>query len=384
VVAITLEGVTVRYAGRAGGRVAALDGLSLDIASGELLVLAGPSGSGKTTVLRVIAGLEQPVRGAVRIDGRDVSRVAPGERDVALVSQFQSLFPHLTVEQNLRFALDLRNVPENETAQRVTAEARVLGLWSLLRRRPKTLSTGERQRAAIGRATTRRPAIYLFDEPLAGLDPAERDRVRRELQRLQHGLGVTTVYVTHDQRDAMALGDRVAVLDAGRLAQVAEPLMLYRNPRNLFVAQFFGSPPMGIVRGLLRDDGSTAWIDVGGAPLRLLPAQRTAVADSAAGDVLAVGLRTTAVHLGEEPQRWWSRSLDMVVTNIEPMGATTVVALTPSGTRAGTPDRMYATVAPTQQPARGERVRVTVDMRNSHVFDVRTGMRLFSSHSYTE
>ena len=383
-VTITLDGVTVRYAGASSGRANALDGFSLDIASGELMVLAGPSGSGKTTVLRTIAGLEQPVQGTVRFNGRDVRGVDPGARDIALVSQFQSLFPHLTVEQNLGFALQLRKVPAEETAQRVTAEARVLGLWSKLRRRPRTLSAGERQRAAIGRATTRRPAIYLFDEPLAALDPAERERVRRELQRLQHGLNVTTVYVTHDQRDAMALGDRVAVLDAGRLAQVAAPLTLYSQPRNLFVAQFFGLPPMGIVRGPLRDDGSTAWIDVGGAPLRLLPAQRAAVTDGAAGDVLAIGWRASAVHLGDEVPRQWSRRLDMVVANVEPLGASTVVALAPAGAPSHTSDLVYATVPPTRQPARGEPVVMTVDMRDSFVFDARTGARRFPATSYAE
>jgi len=384
VVAITLDAITVRYAERPGGRSNALDDFSLDIASGELLVLAGPSGSGKTTVLRTIAGLEQPVHGTVRIDGRDVGRVAPGGRDVALVTQFQSLFPHLTVEQNLKFALQLRKVPEEEAARRISAEARVLGLWSKMARRPRTLSTGERQRAAIGRATTRRPAIYLFDEPLAGLDPAERDRVRRELQRLQHGLGVTTVYVTHDQRDAMALGDRVAVLDAGRLAQVAAPLTLYRYPRNLFVAQFFGSPPMGVVRGPLRDDGSTAWIDVDGTPLRLLPAQRAAVSRHGVGDVLAVGLRAAAVRVGDHTPCSWSRRLDVVVYNTEPLGATTVLALTPRGGRRESSDLLYATVTPAQRPARGEHLIVTLDMRESHVFDARTGARHFPPSSHAE
>lgn len=383
-VAITLEGVTVRYAEAAGGRGNAIEDLSLDIASGELLVLAGPSGSGKTTVLRTIAGLERPVRGSVRFDGRDVTGLEPGARDVALVSQFQSLFPHLTVEQNLGFALQLRKVPEDEMARRVTAEARVLGLWSKLRRRPRTLSAGERQRAAIGRATTRRPAIYLFDEPLAALDPAERDRVRRELQRLQRGLGVTTVYVTHDQRDAMALGDRVAVLNDGCLAQVAAPMTLYRHPRNLFVAQFLGSPPMGILRGPLRDDGSTAWIDVDGAPLRLLPAQRTAVIGRTAGDVLAIGLRASEVHLGDQVPRWWTRRLDMIVTSLEPLGATTVVGLAPEGARRDTRDLLYATVPPAQQPARGEHLVVTVDLRNSHVFDTHTGVRRYPANSYAE
>jgi multiple sugar transport system ATP-binding protein len=379
VVAITLDGITVRYPGTSRGhRVNALDDLSLDIGSGELLVLAGPSGSGKTTVLRTVAGLEQPVSGVVRLDGRVANQVPPGARDVALVSQFESLMPHLTVEQNLGFALRLRKLPASETAQRVEAEARVLGLWSKLRRHPRQLSSGERQKTALGRATTRRPGIYLLDEPLAGVDAGEREHLRRELQRLQHGLGVTTVYVTHDQRDAMALGDRIAVLDRGGLAQVAEPLTLYRQPANLFVAGFIGAPPMGLIRGPLHDDGSTAWIDAGGMPVRLLPAQRAAVMAGASGRTVVLGVRADAVHLGDGPRHESSRRLDMVIRSVEPVGPYTVVALTPPHVTAVTADRLYATVPPSRRPAPGERCAVAIDMRRSFVFDAATGRCLFS------
>ena len=379
-VAITLDGITVRYSERsdgAGRGVDALDDLSLDVASGELLVLSGPSGSGKTTVLRTIAGLEQPVRGTVRLDGRVVNQLPPGARDVALVNQFESLFPHLTVEQNLAFALQVRKLPAEETMRRVRAEARVLGLWSKLRRRPQELSSGERQKAALGRATTRRPAVYLLDEPLAGLDAGERDHLRRELQQLQRGLGVTTVYVTHDQREAMALGDRIAVLDRGRLVQVAEPLELYRLPANLFVARFFGSPPMGLIRGRLHDDGSTAWVDAGGRALRLLPIQRAALAAVRHGGMLVVGVRAAGVRVGSDPLQEWSRHLEVVVRGVETLGAYTVVAVTP--VHAGyTADRLYTTVPPTRRPVLGERCTVTIDMRQSFVFDAGTGQRLSS------
>lgn len=371
-VAITLDGVTVRY----GGHTNALDGLSLDIASSELMVLAGPSGSGKTTVLRTIAGLEEPVRGTVRIDGVIVNGTPPGARDIALVSQCDSLFPHLDVEQNLGFALHLRKLPADETARRVHAEARVLGLVTKLRRRPKQLSSGERQKAALGRATTRRPRVYLLDEPLAGLDAGERARVRRELQGLQRGLGVTTVYVTHDQRDAMALGDRIAVLDRGRLMQAADPLTLYRMPANLFVARFFGSPPMGVVRGRLHDDGSTAWIDVCGTALRLLAPQRAAVASQPHGNSMVLGMRATAVEMGENAGHEWSRHLDMIVRRVEPLGPSTIVTLEPAGAGVARSDVLYASVAPTERPHRGQRQPVTVDMRQCHVFDAASGHRL--------
>jgi multiple sugar transport system ATP-binding protein len=408
VVAITLDGITVRYvvgpgptkrmhaprqrlgpgntgpSGGAGG-VDALADLSLDIPSGELLVLTGPSGSGKTTLLRTVAGLEQPVRGTLRLDGRVATHLPPGARDVALVSQFESLFPHLTVEENLGFALRVRKLSEVETTERVHAEARVLGLWSKLRRRPRELSSGERQKAALGRATTRRAGIYLLDEPLAGTDAGERDHLRREFQRLQRGLGVTTVYVTHDQRDAMALGDRIAVLERGRLVQVAEPLVLYRQPVNLFVAGFFGSPPMGLIRGRLRDDGSTAWIDVNGVPLRLLPPQRAALAAERHDETIVVGIRADAVHLGAASQHEWSRQLDMVVRAVEPLGSHTVVALTPPGATAAAADRLYTTVPHLQRSVRGEHRTVTVDLRQSFVFDAVTGRRLWSEiESYAQ
>jgi multiple sugar transport system ATP-binding protein len=379
VVAITLDGITVRYFERsdgAGRAVDALDDLSLDVASGELLVLSGPSGSGKTTVLRTIAGLERPVRGVVRLDGRVVNNLPPGARDVALVTQFDSLFPHLTVEQNLAFALQVRKLPADETTRRVRAEARVLGLWSKLGRRPRELSNGERQKAALGRATTRRPGVYLLDEPLAGLDAGERDHLRRELRRLQRGLGVTTVYVTHDQRDAMALGDRIAVLDRGRLVQIAEPLALYRLPANLFVARFFGSPPMGLIRGRLHDDGSTAWVDAGGIPLRLLPAQRAAVAAAGHSETVVVGVRAAAVQIGHGPLQEWSRHLDLVVRGVETLGAYAVVALTPPTQAGVTADRLYTTVPPAHRPVLGERHAVTIDMRHSFIFDAGTGQRL--------
>lgn len=376
-VAITLEGICVRYGEQRSGRPLALRDLNLHVASGELLVLAGPSGSGKSTVLRTIAGLETPIAGTVRIDGRDVGGLSPGERDVAFVSQYQSLFPHLNVEQNLEFALRLRKVPQAETKRRVAAEARVLGLWPKRLRRPSTLSTGERQRAALGRATTRRPAIYLFDEPLAALDPAERDRMRRELHRLQRGLGVTTVYVTHDQREAMALGTRVAVLDAGQVVQVDEPLALYRRPDTLFVAEFLGTPPMGLLRGPLRDDGSTAWVDLGDASLRLLPEQRAVAGSVGIDTAVAIGVRAPAVRLGAHPpQQPWARRLRLHVTSVEPLGAQTVMGLAPS-TQGPVSSRLYATVPPTHRVMVGAQVDVTIDMRDSFVFDVDTGQRRY-------
>jgi multiple sugar transport system ATP-binding protein len=373
-VTITLNDVTVDYANATGGRIRALDHLDLHVRSGELLVLAGPSGSGKTTVLRAIAGLEPLLGGTVVVDNHIINELAPGERDVALVSQYETNFPHLTVEQNLSFGLQVRKLPQEETNQRVRAEARVLGLWSKRDRRPGQLSSGERQKTALGRATTRKPRIFLFDEPLAGLDAAERDRVRREFLRLQRGLSVTTVYVTHDQRDAMSMGDRIAILDRGRLMQIDTPMALYQRPASLFVAQFLGSPPMGVIEGLLHDDGTTAWLEVAGAVLRLHPTQRAAVVTSGQRAQIAVGLRASAVSLDRAADDEWTRRLPLLVRSVEPLGPSTTVALTAT---ANGRSPLYATAAPGTALRRGATCTVTIDLREALIFDALSGRRLY-------
>lgn len=380
-VEIALDEVSVVFSGeRPEDQVTALDRLTLRVRSGELLTLVGPSGSGKSTLLRTIAGVEDLATGTIVIGDRVVNGLSPRDRDVALVSQYDTLLPHLTVEQNLGFPLSLRKVSPDETSRRVRAEARALGLWPKLRRRPKQLSSGERKKAALGRATTRRPQAYLFDEPLAGLDATERSRVRRELRELQRGMGVTSIYVTHDQRDAMALGDRVAVLSRGRILQVDEPMRVWASPADLFVARFLGDPPLGIVQGRLHDDGSTAWIDVAGTALRLHPSQRQAVVRRATGPEIALGVRADAVRLDVgDAEGTWHRRLPAVVTAVEPLGVSTTVTLAPGAT----PDRgrgtLFASVAPTRHVARGAQVTAAVDLCRSFVFDVLTGERLHSA-----
>jgi multiple sugar transport system ATP-binding protein len=378
VVEIALDEVSVVFSGeRPEDTVTALDRLTLHVRSGELLTLVGPSGSGKSTLLRTVAGVEEVSSGTITIGDRIVNDLSPRDRDIALVSQYDTLLPHLTVEQNLGFPLSLRKVPPDETSSRVRAEARALGLWPKLRRRPRQLSSGERQKAALGRATTRRPQVYLFDEPLAGLDASERGRVRRELRQLQRGMGITSIYVTHDQRDAMALGDRVAVLSGGRIIQVDEPMRVWASPADLFVARFFGDPPLGVVQGRLHDDGTTAWIDVSGTALRLHASQRQAVARRATGPEIAVGVRVDAVRLDDaDPGDAWHRRLPAVVTAVEPLGASTTVTLDPGAARGGGQSMLFASVAPTRHLARGAQVTATVDLRRSFVFDVLTGERL--------
>ncbi|HSJ44555.1 MAG TPA: ABC transporter ATP-binding protein [Euzebyales bacterium] len=384
-VEIALDEVTVVFSGeRPEDTVTALDRLTLHVRSGELLTLVGPSGSGKSTLLRTVAGVEEVAAGTITIGDRIVNDLSPRDRDVALVSQYDTLLPHLTVEQNLGFPLSLRKVPSDEASRRVRAEARALGLWPKLRRRPRQLSSGERHKAALGRATARRPQVYLFDEPLAGLDAGERGRVRRELRQLQRGMGVTAVYVTHDQRDAMALGDRVAVLSRGRIVQVDEPMRVWASPADLFVARFFGDPPLGVVEGRLHDDGTTAWIDLSGTALRLHPSQREAVVRRATGAEIAVGVRVGAVSIDEgDPRDAWHRRLPAVVTAIEPLGSSTTVTLEPGRTRGLGHGRLFASVAPSRHIARGAPVAATVDLRRSFVFDVLTGERLNSAQHDT-
>ena len=248
--AIRLEGVSKVYQ----GAVRAVDDVDLEIADGEFVVLVGPSGCGKTTLLRMIAGLETVTEGSVWIGEENVTRLEPSLRDIAMVFQNYALYPHMTARQNLGFGLKLRRVPKQEIAARVNAVAAMLGLDELLERKPSELSGGQRQRVAIGRAMVRDPEPYLRDEPLSNLDAKLRVGMRGELSRLHARLGVTTVYVTHDQAEAMTLGDRVAVLRAGILQQCDDPQTLFSEPANLFVAAFIGSPSMNLVEAQLSDD----------------------------------------------------------------------------------------------------------------------------------
>jgi sn-glycerol 3-phosphate transport system ATP-binding protein len=238
------------------GGVHAVRDLSLDAHDGELLVLVGPSGCGKTTTLRLIAGLEQPTGGEIRLGGQRINELAPAERDVAMVFQHDALSPHLSVRQNLAFGLQVRRTPRADADRRIADAAAALGLAELLDRLPAQLSGGQRQRVALGRAIVRQPRAFLFDEPLSHLDPQLREQLRGEIAALHRRLGVTTIVVTHDQREAMTLGQRVAVMRGGQLQQVGEPLEIYRRPANRFVAEFIGSPAMSFLAGELRDDGA--------------------------------------------------------------------------------------------------------------------------------
>ncbi len=275
------------------GALPALDGLDLEINDGEFMVLVGPSGSGKTTALRLLAGLEPLDGGRVEIGGRDVSYVPPKDRDIAMVFQNYALYPQKTVAENMAFALKMRGVPRDERSRRVAEAARLLDLdEQLLGRKPKQLSGGQRQRVAMGRAIVREPKVFLMDEPLSNLDAKLRVQTRSQIAELQRRLGITTVYVTHDQVEAMTMGHRVAVLNEGRLQQCATPRELYDNPVNQFVAGFIGSPAMNL-RTVRIDDGA---VRLASRLLPLPPAVRAAARDAGLAE-LVIGIRPEHLHL---------------------------------------------------------------------------------------
>ena len=256
---VVIEHLTKVFSGPAGKSIRAVNDLSLAVEDRELLVLLGPSGCGKTTTLRLVAGLEEPTAGTIAINGQVVNRVPPKDRDVAMVFQHPALYPHMTVYENLAFGLQLRRYPKAEIQQRVREAAQLLGLTNCLDRRPMALSGGQRQRVALGRALVRRPALFLLDEPLSNLDTPSRARLRPEISRLHARLGSTMIYVTHDQVEAMTLGDRIAVLKDGVVQQLDKPLNLYSYPANLFVAAFIGSPPMNFFHGVLTTQDQVLW-----------------------------------------------------------------------------------------------------------------------------
>jgi multiple sugar transport system ATP-binding protein len=286
-----------------GTDIAAVDDLTLDVGDGELLVLVGPSGSGKSTALRMLAGLEPLNAGAVHIGDRDVSNVRPRDRDIAMVFQNYALYPQLSVAENMGFALKQRGMPKAERRTRVLEAARVLDLEPFLDRKPKNLSGGQRQRVAMGRAIVRNPAVYLMDEPLSNLDAKLRVQTRTEVVELQARLGVTTVYVTHDQVEAMTMGHRVAVLKDGVLQQCAPPGTLYHEPDNLFVAGFIGSPAMNLVA--VQNGGPLA---IGGSTLALGAPGEAALAD--ADGTITVGFRPEVLQVGDGPLRAQIRTVE--------------------------------------------------------------------------
>ena len=343
---ITLERVRKVFD---GGSVA-VDDVDLSIADGERVVLVGPSGSGKSTVLRLMAGLEAATSGRVRIGDRDVTGVPPEQRDLAMVFQSYALYPHMTVRGNLEFGLRMRRVPRDEIARRVQSVAGTLGIGALLDRRPAALSGGQRQRVALGRAIVREPRAFLFDEPLSNLDPRLRGDARAELIALHQRLGATMVYVTHDQEEAMTIGQRIAVMRDGRIVQVAPPMELYERPADVFVAGFIGSPPMNLIGGRLEAvDGVLTFVGDGNLAVAL-PA-RTGDRTAAPGGTVTFGIRPQDVLIGDRPD---ASGLRMRIDVVEPLGHSTIVHL------AAETLRIVAVVPADARPRPGDVVTVTL------------------------
>ncbi len=290
---VTLTNVDKTYA----GNVKAVDNVSLEIHDQEFLVLVGPSGCGKTTTLRMIAGLEEISAGTIQIDDRVVNDVAPKDRDIAMVFQNYALYPHMTVYQNLAFALKLRKTAKAAIDERVRWAAETLGIESLLGRRPRQLSGGQRQRVAVGRAIVRQPKVFLFDEPLSNLDAKLRVTTRAELKKLQQALKTTTVYVTHDQEEAMTLGDRVVVMHGGKIQQYGTPLEIYRHPANRFVAGFMGMPPMNFLEGSVMSDHGVMRLDLEDFPFEFRHPCFRAL-QSHVGKEISVGIRPECMRIG--------------------------------------------------------------------------------------
>jgi ABC-type sugar transport system ATPase subunit len=359
-----------RARGEAGPRraaaepIAALRDLCLSVADGELLAVVGPSGCGKSTLLRLLAGLETPTRGTIRIGGAPVGERSPRERNVAMVFQDYALYPHRTVEGNLAFPLEMRRLPPGEIRRRVARVAELLGIAGLLGRRPRELSGGERQRVAMGRALVREPSAFLLDEPLSNLDARLRVQVRAEIAELKRRTGTTMLYVTHDQVEAMTLGERVAVLHEGRLQQVAPPRELHARPANLFVAGFIGSPPMNLLPArLVEDGGEGPALELAGErlalPMALLPAAR-------ASGSLVLGLRPEALRISP-PAR--PGALRARVLHLEFLGHE-LLAYLALGAKAGAEEgaRLVARLARAGELARGDPVSLEVEPGGVHLF----------------
>jgi len=345
----------------AGTDAPAVDGIDLEIRDGEFMVLVGPSGCGKSTTLRMLAGLEEVDEGRILIGDRDITNLAPKSRDIAMVFQNYALYPHMTVAENMGFALKMARVPAARRRERVEEAAKLLGLTEYLKRKPRALSGGQRQRVAMGRAIVRNPQVFCMDEPLSNLDAKMRVQTRTDIARLQAELGVTTVYVTHDQIEAMTMGDRVAVMNFGVLQQVDSPLRLYDKPANLFVAGFIGSPQMNLIEATAVDGKA----QIGRYAVPVDPTSQRRMEGN-----ITVGVRPEAWRIVSPAEG----GLPIDVTVVEELGADAFVYGTSDV--EGTPSTVVVRVSVRDSVHKGDVIHVTTDPRSVHVFDTDSGERI--------
>jgi multiple sugar transport system ATP-binding protein len=349
-----------------GATTPAVDALDLDVADGEFLVLVGPSGCGKSTSLRMLAGLEDVTSGSIRIGERDVTNLAPKDRDIAMVFQNYALYPHMSVADNMGFALKIAGVSKDDIRTRVAEAAKLLDLEPYLERKPKALSGGQRQRVAMGRAIVRQPQVFLMDEPLSNLDAKLRVQTRTQIAALQRRLGITTLYVTHDQVEAMTMGDRVAVLKDGILQQVDTPRQMYDHPNNVFVAGFIGSPQMNLIEAGIAQDGVTV------GP-RTLPIDRERLAKAAEG-----GQKTVTIGFRPEDLRVTDGETGIPVQAlvVEELGADAYVYGQVQSAIEGVPTDVIVRVDGRKPPEKGETIYVGVVPGHEHMFSKATGERI--------
>ncbi len=351
-----------------GAKEPAVKDLNLEIQDGEFMVLVGPSGCGKSTSLRMLAGLEEVTSGSVHIGDRDVTRVPPKDRDIAMVFQNYALYPHLSVADNMAFALKIAGVSKDERMKRVQEAAQLLDLEPYLDRKPKALSGGQRQRVAMGRAIVRQPQVFCMDEPLSNLDAKLRVSTRTQIAALQQRLGITTVYVTHDQVEAMTMGDRVTVLKDGVLQQCDTPLALYDRPANLFVASFIGSPAMNLIKAKVNGNGAAS---LNGYDVPVAPE----VSSAAGSGGVTLGIRPEAWRIAGEGEPGYQ----VKVAVVEELGADAFVYATPAGedaATAGVAHQVVVRVDGRLKLQKGEMVNLGVDPAAVHIFDTESGARL--------
>ena len=346
------------------GAHAVVHGVDLDVADREFIVLVGPSGWGKSTILRMIAGLEEITSGMIAIDGRVVNEVDPKDRDIAMVFQDYALYPHMTVAQNMAFSLRYRGFAKPEIRQRVEAAARMLDIETLVERMPRQLSGGQRQRVAMGRAIVRDPKVFLFDEPLSNLDAKLRVAMRTEIKALRQRVPVTTVYVTHDQVEAMTLADRIVVLDKGSVQQIGTPEEVYETPASTFVAAFMGAPPMNLVPASLSGDGA---VELPGGTRLQLPRASSARLDRAQKQEIWFGVRPEHLAVARDVS---TAEIKAEAGVVEPLGSDTMVQFDLGGTT------LIARMPPKSVRATGDPLALTIDPHDVHVFDRASGRRI--------